>query len=207
MKIAVLSLVVGIGALLWGTGVISDIVENDFETVLRDAGLLGPVLYVVLFSLLEPFGVLGLLFVAPGSLVWDWPTLFLLSWAGAVGAGIVGFAFARTVGREWVQRHLPEQARRFDERLARRGFSTVVLVRMTFFLWPPAHWALGLSQVRFGPFLAGSTVGFALPMAGFTYVGKGVVDLLGTQSVGGWAVVAMVGMLGAAAWKARQTAS
>lgn len=174
--------VAGIGAYVSGAG---EFLEVDrFVALLRSLGIWGPVLYVALFSLLEPFGVFGIVFVAPGSLVWDWSTLFLLTWLGSIGAGIVGFTFARSIGRDFVSRHLPERLRRFDERLATQGLRTTIMIRLIFFITPPAHWVLGLSQVRFGTFVLGTAIGFLPGIALFTLLGKSAVDAMRSQS--GW---------------------
>ena len=201
LRLGLLLGVVCAGLLAWASGVGQYLEVERFEALLRDLGIWGPVLYVVSFALLEPFGVLGIIFVVPGSLVWDWGTLFFLSWLGSVGAGIVGFSFARTIGREWVARHLPERMHRYDERLVTQGLRTVILVRLVFFIVPPAHWALGLSRVHFGTFVLGTAIGFLPGMALFTYAGKSVVDLMTNQPpwVGG-AVIALL-VLGSLAYR------
>lgn len=184
VRIAALLAVIVIGLWAYASDA-GDFLEVDrFVALLRGLGIWGPVLYVALFALLEPFGVFGIVFVAPGSLVWSWGTLFFLSWLGAIGAGIVGFTFARSIGRDFVSRHLPERLRHFDERLATHGLRTTILIRLIFFLMPPAHWVLGLSQVRFGTFVLGTAIGFLPGIALFTLVGKSAVDALREQP--GW---------------------
>lgn len=201
LRVGLLLAVVSAVLLAWASGVGQYLEVERFESLLRDLGIWGPVLYVLSFALLEPFGVLGIIFVVPGSLVWDWGTLFLLSWLGSVGAGIVGFSFARTIGREWVTQHLPERLHAYDERLASQGLRTVIFVRLVFFIMPPAHWALGLSRVSFGTFVLGTAIGFLPGMALFTYAGKSVVDRISDQPpwVGG-AVIALF-VLGSLAYR------
>ena len=189
LRLGLLLGLVATALLLFASGAGEYLEAERFGTLLRDLGIWGPVLYVVLFALLEPFGVLGFVFVVPGSLVWDWGALFLLSWLGSIGAGIVGFAFARTVGREWVSGHMPERMHRYDDRLAAQGLRTVILVRLTFFLAPPAHWVLGLSRVGFGTFVLGTAIGFFPTMALFTWAGKNVVELMLGQPAWLWLLV------------------
>ena len=144
--------------------------------LLESAGPWAPILYVVSFALLEPFGVLAVLFIGPGSLIWEWRELFLLSWFGSVGASIVGFYFARSLGRDWVARRVPSRLRAYEERLERHAFLSVVALRLLFFLWPPVHWMLGLSRVRFGTYALASAIGLIPGVAFFTFLGKSVVD-------------------------------
>jgi uncharacterized membrane protein YdjX (TVP38/TMEM64 family) len=168
----------GLAALLlhaWAAGWFSQLDGPSVEQRIRDAGAWGPVLYVVLFMLLEPFGVPGIVFVVPGGLVWSWPTLFVLSWVGATGAGVCGFTFARTIGRDWVERRLSDRARAYDQALAENGLRTVIVIRLLFFIAPWAHWLLGLSRVRFRDFLLGTVLGLAPMMALFTWAGGNAV--------------------------------
>ena len=39
--------------------------------LLQQTGAWAPVVYVLSFALLEPFGVMGIFFVGPGSLIWE----------------------------------------------------------------------------------------------------------------------------------------
>lgn len=151
------------------------------RAALESLGMWAPVLYVLAFACLEPFFVPGIAFMIPGALIFSFPVLFGLSWLGSIGAGIVGFGFARFVGRDFVESRLPQRMRVYDERLSTHGLRTVILVRLTLFLTPPAHWLLGLSRVRFAPFVLGTAIGFVPGMALLSYV----VVFLG-KSLGDW---------------------
>ena len=159
---------------------------DRIRTLLTESGIWGPLVYVAVFSLFEPAGVPGILFIVPASLIWPLWLAVLLSWAGSIGAGVVGFGFARSLGRDWVQARLPDRLRGYDQRLAERGLTTVIVVRLLFFLAPPAHWVLGLSRVRFATFVAGTAIGFAPGIALITVVGKGAVVWLEGRSSGVW---------------------
>ena len=104
---------------------------DRISALLTESGIWGPLVYVAVFSLLEPAGVPGTLFIVPASLVWPLWLAFLLSWAGSIGAGVVGFGFARSLGRDWVQARLPDRLRGYDQRLAERGLTTVIVVRLS----------------------------------------------------------------------------
>ena len=173
--------------------------------ILEALGAWAPILYVVAFAVLEPFFVPGIAFIIPGALFFSFAELFWLSWLGAVGAGVVGFSFARYLGRDYAETHMPKRFRAYDEQLARHALRTVILIRMTLFLAPPAHWFLGLSQIRFAPFFLGTALGFLPGIALVTYLTVVVEESIGqwlTQRMG-WVFVATVLLAVAVVWVRR----
>jgi uncharacterized membrane protein YdjX (TVP38/TMEM64 family) len=166
---------------------------------------------VLSFAILAPFFVPGFAFMAPGALVWGVPELFFYSLLGATGAGVVGFSFARYVARDWVETRMPSRLRAWDERLARNGFRTVVVVRLTFLLAPPAHWALGLSKVSFPAFVMGTIVGFAPFLLALSWVlvevGGTLWDWLVARPVWVWGVVALAVVLWVVVRRRRRAAA
>lgn len=204
-RVALLLLVVLLAALIaaWAAGWFDSLDREGVAGLIRDAGPWGPIAFVVAFTVLEPFGMPGVLFVVPASWVWPLGEAFALSWLGAVGAGVVGFFFARTIGRQWVEQHLPDRFRRLDERLQTRGLVTVIVVRLVFFLAPPAHWVLGLSKVHVAPFVVGSFIGFAPGIFALVLFGDGLLRLFDRVSPGvlGGVVAAAVAF---ALWRRRR---
>lgn len=177
-RLLVLGVALGVAAFALRADLAALMNPVALQLFFREHGALGPLLYVLLFSLLQPFGVMGVFFIGAGAFVFDTWTLFFASWLGAIGAGIVGFGFARSFGRDFAARRLPASARRFDERLARNAFTGVLIVRLVAGLWQPAHFALGLSQVGFAPFVLGTALGFAPQVAFLTWTGKGAANWL-----------------------------
>jgi uncharacterized membrane protein YdjX (TVP38/TMEM64 family) len=146
---------------LWWTGALADLAEPErIRALLTETGALGPLLWLLAFACLEPFGMPGAVFMIPASLVWPPAFAIPMCVAGATGAGVVAFALARWIGPDAILARLPERARRHTARARESGFRTALVVRLLLFLFPPAHWALGISGIRFTPFLLGSTLGF-----------------------------------------------
>lgn len=177
---AVLALIVG----AYIAGVADHVSDpQKLRALLTESGVWGPILFVCLFTVLEGLGAPGFLFVITAALVWPFWLAVLLSLAGAVGAAVFGFTVARYLAREIVETYLPARARRYDDQLAARGFQTVVIVRVLFFIAPWAHWMLGLSRVRFLPFLAGTIVGLLPGMLATVYAGREGFDWLVAQEI------------------------
>jgi uncharacterized membrane protein YdjX (TVP38/TMEM64 family) len=142
------------------------------------SGVWGPILFLVAFALLQPVGVSAHVFILAASFVWPPAVALGLSWTGTVAAGCVAFAFARFVGHQWVQRRLPRRLHGYDEALATHGFRTVLLLRLMFFTFGPMQLMLGVSKVRFGPFVLGTALGVLPMITAETLLGANIVDLL-----------------------------
>jgi len=191
------ALVAGIAAILgalYASGFFEFITDPErARTALEDFGIWAPILYVLAFAILEPFFIPGLAFMIPGGFVFSFSELFVLSWLGSIGAGIVGFSFARFIGREFVESRLPDRLRKYDERLDTHGLRTVILVRVMLFLAPPAHWLLGLSKVRFAPFVLGTAIGFVpgIGLAAYliVFVGASLGDWISNLPRGTFAAI------------------
>jgi uncharacterized membrane protein YdjX (TVP38/TMEM64 family) len=206
-RVALLVVAVACIAALHATGMLDVWGEPErAKAMLLDMRGWGYLLYVGCFALLEPFGIPGAAFVLSAGLVWSTPVAFTLSLVGGVGAGIVGFSVARFLARDWISARLPQRFRRFDDRIAQRGLMTVILVRLVFFLAPPSHWVLGLSNVRFATFVFGTAIGVLPGMALLTLAGAlGGEWLAGQQPiVWGLALVAVTAWLAARRFRRRR---
>ncbi len=168
--------------------------RERLRALIESLGAWGPVVFILAFALLEPFFVPGFAFMAPGALVWSVPELFVYSLLGSTGAGIVGFSFARYLGRDYVASRLPPRLLVWNERLERSGLRTVIVIRVVFFLAPPAHWLLGLSSVSFPVHALGSVMGFAPGMLLMSWmlveVGGTLFDWFAVHPTAAWALLA-----------------
>ncbi len=148
------------------------------RTWVAEAGPWGPLLFLALFAALQPFGLSAHAFIIAAGLIWPPLQALALSFSGALLATSVSFGFARYVGHDWVQPRLPEKLRAYDDRLAMRGFRTVVLLRLLFFSFAPLQLMFGVSRVRFRDVLAGSAVGMLPLMVAETWLGGSLVEWL-----------------------------
>jgi uncharacterized membrane protein YdjX (TVP38/TMEM64 family) len=152
----------------------------------------GATVFILMFSVLEAFGFPGIVFVGAASLVWPLWLAILFSWAGGVGAAVLGFLFARTIGHQWVQRRMPERFRRYDAQIAGRGFVSVLVARLLFFMAPPVHWMFGLSSVSSPIYVAATTIGLLPGIILISFSGKSLFDYLVAGRPWIWAIVALV---------------
>ena len=186
LKIAVAAAVAGLFAWIYVSGAYERFDPATMRDWVRDAGPWGGLLFVASYSVLQPLGLNGLVFLLSAPLIWNPSDAFLLNWAGTVGTGLFSFAGARFLIRDWLQARLPRRVRRFDERLHTDGFRTVLLLRLIFYTTPSVQWALGVSRVRFAPFFAASVLGVAPFTLATTLVGIRVAAWIEEHPVSTW---------------------
>ena len=163
---------------LFASGAFQRISPHELRAWIQDAGFWGPLLFLAAFALLQPFGLSAHAFIIAASLLWAPLPALALCWVGALVATSISYSFARYVGQEWVQRRLPHKLRAYDDRLATRGFRTVILLRLFFFTFAPLQLMFGVSQVRFRDVMAGTAVGLLPLMTVEVFVGDNVFALL-----------------------------
>lgn len=129
------------------------------RALVADAGALGPLLFLILFALLQPFGISAHIFVLTAALAWSPALAILLSWLGAMLAASVAFMTSRTLARDAIQARIPARLRRWDDALEHNGFRTVLLLRLVFFTTFLVQLMYGLTKVRFRDYLLGTALG------------------------------------------------
>jgi uncharacterized membrane protein YdjX (TVP38/TMEM64 family) len=202
-RLAVPVLLILLAGFVWWSGWLEEIDVEHLSAVVRSAGAWGPALFVLLCALGNGIGAPGFLFVFVAAVLWTPWQASLLLWLGAISAGFVGYAFARGIGRRFVETHLPKRLRALDRRLGTRH---VAVLRAAFFLATPVHWTLGLSNVSPRVLLLGSALGFAPPAAFWGFAGGEFVDAMLEGRPGIWLALAalMLGMIALTAWLSRR---
>jgi uncharacterized membrane protein YdjX (TVP38/TMEM64 family) len=141
-------------------GALDVLTDGDrLEELLDDAGVWGPILFVLAFTAAQPLSLPGVVLIVPATFVWPWWQVALLSLAGGMIASIVGFVLARWIARDWVLERLPQRFRTWEVRLAENGFVATVGLRLLTGYTPAADWLLGVSRVTVPAFLAGTLIG------------------------------------------------
>ncbi len=153
-------------------------------------GASGYVAFVVAYTVLQPFGVPGTVFVVAAPLIWPWPTAFALSIVGTMSASVVGFSFARFMARDWLAARIPARFRKYDDALERHAFRTVFLLRLIFWMPQVLHTFLGVSKVRFWTHFWGSLLGYIPPLFLISFFGSEILDAQGQLAPRAWPVLA-----------------
>ena len=148
----------------------------------------GQLVFVVAYTLLQPFGIPGMVFCLAAPLVWPWPVAFALSMIGTMAASVVGFSFARFVGRDFFRDKVFARLARYEEALEKRAFATIFLLRFIFWMPQWLHALFGVSGVRFWTHFWASLVAYVLPVFLMSYFGQAFFAALRTIPTGAWLV-------------------
>jgi uncharacterized membrane protein YdjX (TVP38/TMEM64 family) len=173
---------------------------------LVELGAWGYLAFVIAYTLLQPFGLPGTVFVFAAPLIWPWHVAFALSMVGTMSASVVGFSFCRFVARDWVSPRIPARFKKYDDALASRAFATVFLLRLIFWMPPLLHAFFGVSRVRFWTHFWGSLAGYVLPLLLVSYFGQRVFDAVRHAPPIVWigAALALL-VVGLAVWARRRS--
>ena len=168
---------------------------SHMKETLLGLGVWGYVVFVAAFALVQPFGVPGSAFILGAALVWPPLEAAALSMLGAALSSTTGFTFSRYIARDWVEKRIPKRFRKYDEKLAKRSFATVFVLRLIFWMNPTMTAVLGLSSVRFWTHLSASVLGYIAPILALTYFGDAAFALLKAQPRGRWLAAAIALLL------------
>jgi uncharacterized membrane protein YdjX (TVP38/TMEM64 family) len=168
----------------------------------------GYLAFIAAYAVLQPFGVPGTVFVMAAPLIWPWPIAYGLSMTGTMAASVVGFSFARFVARDWIATKVPARFRKYDDALARRAFTTVLVLRFVFWMPPLLHAFFGVSRVRFWTHFWGSLVGYAVPLFLVSFFGEKLFAFVKALPVGAWIGVGVgAAAIGVTVWLLRRPAT
>ena len=124
------------------------------------------------------FGVPPLLFVFPAAAIWSFPLALGVCVSGGMGASISGFLMARYALREKVVPRIPPKLGTFEKRLETHAFSTVLVLRLLFYLFPPINWMLGISRISLGSFTLATFLGMLPVTVLYLWAGQGLIGFL-----------------------------
>ena len=175
-----------VAAILWATW------QFDRPRYLSIAGMralvdeyapYGPLIFIaiVVAGLFTRVPFMGTVLIALGTVLFGGLAAFAYGWlAGLIGTAAI-FLFVRSVARDYVQRMLgrhSERLRALDERVARNGFRTVLVLRLLFGLAPMLNWGLGLTGVRLPHYLAATALGIVPHLTIAVFFADAIVDRL-----------------------------
>lgn len=155
-KFLLLALVIIAMSLLWTSGIIELITDMDrLRNLVDDAGVWGPVLFLLLMLILFPI-------FAAGPLVWlsaaIWPISLAITYSsiGSVLCGWFFFALTRHFGQESIKKKIPEKVSKYEKKLEENPWKTIVFLRAILWINPAVDALIGVSQISTRTYLLAS---------------------------------------------------
>ncbi|WP_199758106.1 TVP38/TMEM64 family protein [Micromonospora sp. Llam0] len=174
-----------------------------------DAGVWGPVLFVVGYAVGTVLLVPGVLLTATAGLLFGVVGGSVVVLLGATLGAVASFLLGRALGRPAVERLVGGRLDRLDGFLARRGLVAVVGLRLV----PLVPFALfnygsGVTAVRLRDYTLGSAIGMTPGIVAYTAVGGSVTDPTSPQfliALTGLGLLSLTGLLAARRVRRRET--
>ena len=163
--VAALSAVVLLAVIGKATGLAEHLSVEALQELLRSAGLVGALLFVLAFAVGNLLGVPGVVFVVAGLVAYGQLSGSLLALVAGVVVATTSFWTVRLIGGQPTKQLDGKLARRVLGGLERRPVQTVAALRTLMILSPPLNYALALSPIRYRDYLAGSVLGLIAPIA------------------------------------------
>jgi uncharacterized membrane protein YdjX (TVP38/TMEM64 family) len=132
------------------------------RSVVQSMGNYGPLVFIGLCLTAVLFHLPEVVLIAIGGVLFGPVKGFALGWTGSTAGSTCSFLLARYFLREALQQVAASRFNRLqtlDKRLERKGFQTVLTLRLMLFMAPPLNWAIGVTRVRFLHHVLGSALG------------------------------------------------
>jgi uncharacterized membrane protein YdjX (TVP38/TMEM64 family) len=186
---------------------------DQFKTYVRGAGAIGYILYVLAYVVSCVLLIPAIALTLGAGAVFGFVRGALVVMIGATAGASAAFLLARTVFRRYVERRVasnPKMAA-VDRAIASEGTKIMLLMRLSGF--PPFTWinyALGLSGVKFVPYLLTTFFGIIPGTLAFVWAGAAGAEALSGRgnrvalfvtAVGAVLVILYIGRIAASAVK------
>ena len=128
-----------------------------------------PVVLIGMCIVAGPIGLPMTPFILAGGIVFGngWGALY--NWIGCVASAAVSFLLARVLGGEFVRRAVGKKLKRIETLVRRRGFWSMVGIRLVPVPFPVVNYGAALAGMRFTTFVLTSAIGLAPAMIIYTY--------------------------------------
>lgn len=156
----------------------SRVTVESFKAKMLSFGVWGPVIYVVLY-LARPliFFPASILSAAAGA-IWGLQGFLYLQVAANLSA-VAEFLAARYLARDLAERLIQGRFSRIDEAMEKRGFITVLLIRLIpNVAWDIQNLGLGLTRVKFRDYFLATAVGIVPGSLAVVYFGSSLISVI-----------------------------
>jgi len=142
---------------------------DRFQTIISQAGLIGPALLLLFCAVGTCFFIPGTVFVGVGAAVFGPYLGFACVWPGTLAGAVISWFAARMLGRKFVCSLIGNRLMKYDDLLERNGFKAVLLLRLMFVPLVLINYGVGLTKVRFWDYFFATALGEAATILAVTF--------------------------------------
>ncbi|MFZ5775803.1 MAG: TVP38/TMEM64 family protein [Thermodesulfobacteriota bacterium] len=157
--LALLLFLVGAVALFRYTPAREFITPEALKGLIRSSGPWGPLVFVLLYAAGICLFLPALLFTGIGAVLFGTLHGFVYNELGAMLGASLAFGIGRYLGRDFAASLIGDRLKRYDDRIAKNGFATVLYLRLIFFPFTPLCFGMGLTKVSFRDYFWGTLFG------------------------------------------------
>jgi uncharacterized membrane protein YdjX (TVP38/TMEM64 family) len=172
---------------------------QEIRTAIQSAGSIGPLLYLLIYSIAPTFFFPSWVLSVAGGLAFGpvWGTLLTL--IGATIGATLAFFVARYLGRDFVARLLKGRFKMLDDKLAARGFQVIFFLRLIPLVpFDVLDYIGGLSKISVRDYVLGTFLGIIPGTFAYVYLGHSLTDIYSWQfavAVGFLVLLALIPVL------------
>ena len=172
----------------------SGVTVEAFKEKINSFGIWGPIMYIV-FYIIRPLVLFpAAVFSATAGVIWGLKGFIYLLIAANLSS-TVEFFVARYFAREVIERFLKGKIGDIDNAIEKRGFVTVLLIRLIPNLpWDVQNLGLGLTKVKFRDYFLGTFIGILPASFALVYFGASFISVI-TDPKHAWKIVLAVALL------------
>ena len=132
-------------------------------------GMWAPLIFILIYAAGICLFLPGTLLTGLGAAIFGAYWGFVWVWLGAMLGASAAFFIGRTLGREFAASLIGNRLKKYDEAIERNGFATVLYLRLVYFPFTPMNFGMGLTQVHFWDYFAGTGLGIIVGTFIFTF--------------------------------------
>ena len=157
------AVLVGIYAVGRATGFTEQLTVDGVRSAMREAGVLGFLVFVVTFSVGQLLYIPGFVFVAVAGLVYGpvWGSVASIV-AATISVG-VSFFIVRTIGGQPLTQVTQPFAKKWLDRLEEQPVRSMIVIRLLLWAIPPVNYTLAMSGVSFRDYMLAAVIGMTPP--------------------------------------------
>jgi uncharacterized membrane protein YdjX (TVP38/TMEM64 family) len=126
---------------------------------IASAGIWGPIVFIGIYAVGACLFFPATILTAAGAVLFGTLYGFIYNEIGAMIGASISFFIGRYLGRDFVASLIGDRLKKYDDKIEKNGFATVLYLRLVFFPFVPMNFGMGLTKVRFTDFFWGTLCG------------------------------------------------